>query len=702
MRVPHAHIEEGQTNLPINFFHNADRSMATFLGFQGEKGQSQPCSGKIRTVSSILSRFSPICPFLAFFLLIARGLSLTANCFIDSSGFIVIGGTDGYSTGRLNPLNPFPSPGPAVAYTPHVVNVGPAAILVWELTASYSQYGGFAINNDLNVNGDDSAPCYNFYEGNGFSAGTGVWTVSFFFRSHPLVTDVSTYWFGSLGLMASNTWNQVTDSSFGPYSDSAMAWSWQDLWLSSTPTFVSVFLHWGDPPSNPPVLSITSGPWVTPSEGSVYVDGVLTSSDYAQSSVIAVFDGNPWPIAPVATIWSGSFSGSFDFNNVSLAGGSHLVTFYAIDSRGGMSDPAGPYSIAFYPRTPRRTPRAQDSYPTVGAAGSSVVSMGRNYGVQFLSSSAFMWRVRVTNVGAAAIIAIVVQAHPGLSASYSVAFSGDYELNGQDGPAIYSIGSGQGFYARAGTVTHYFLCGSQPMVVTPSTYWFGWYGDTSGCVWSQTSASSYTSDSGIAVSWQGLYVPPLGRKSVSIVVRSGAGSIPPVLTLASASVSSGYLRLTGSVTDDDMDLMSVYAAFDGNYGDIVVVVAEIYSGDEFDQSVSLDSWYLQSGTHNLEVFAIDHSGSFSSAETRSLHISGSYGSSYLSYEYGTVPYPTHDARLKIWEIALIAAGAVIVATALFARLIYSYCRYIRPKANQGAPQGAEAVPGFAETETIAV
>jgi hypothetical protein len=92
--------------------------------------------------------------------------------------------------------------------------------------------------------------------------------------------------------------------------------------------------------------------------------------------------------------------------------------------------------------------------------------------VRFVSSS-FSWKPRITNVGAAAILSIEVQSGPGSAACFDVGFCGDLCVAASHTPEIYALVDGQGFSASAYSTTLYFLCGSQPMVTAPSTYWFG-------------------------------------------------------------------------------------------------------------------------------------------------------------------------------------------------------------------------------------
>jgi hypothetical protein len=158
----------------------------------------------------------------------------------------------------------------------------------------------------------------------------------------------------------------------------------------------------------------------------------------------------------------------------------------------------------------------------------------------------------------------------------------------------------------------------------------------------------------------------------------------------------------GYVTDDDSYSFSVYAAFDRNYADIRCLAEELSVGSSFDASTSLSNFGgLTMGSHLLEIFAIDDTGSFSAPASLLIPVNDYYparSSVYEQFFYPTAwPPATYDTRMPIWQIGAIAGGSLIVAVFVGARLIFGYCRYMRPKRREGGTDG-DGAPGEATSD----
>jgi hypothetical protein len=280
-------------------------------------------------------------------------------------------------------------------------------------------------------------------------------------------------------------------------------------------------------------------------------------------------------------------------------------------------------------------------------------------------------------------------------------------------------------------------------MVTPSlAYWFGAHGYGEYNVWVRSDLESFSLDSDIALSWQGQYVGTDVRRGLSLVIRNGPGSTPPVLNITRAYISEGALNVEGSVTDDDQDLISVYAALNRNYGSLGPIVVGAHSGESFRQALSLGLWYLPYGDHVVEIFAVDHSGSVSEPHTVTLSSAYDYKTADLGdcYEYsppsnydpstyrptpdtptrdsggskyvptpcsdcGTSPQAAADA-LREQSINLIIVGSVTAACGITAALVWGYCCCLRPKlagggggeTNPPADTGAAPAPQEGGTE----
>jgi hypothetical protein len=322
----------------------------------------------------------------------------------------------------------------------------------------------------------------------------------------------------------------------------------------------------------------------------------------------------------------------------------------------------------------------------------------------------FYWALRGTNLGPAAILAVEIQSYQ-TYADFDVGLYGDLA----DSPTIASESGG--FAATASPVALHFLCAPQPGVTACSTYWFGAAGYSQYNGWQQTPASGFSAEGSIAVSWQGNRVERGKRTGVSFVIRRGDGSIAPVLTITTAAFEhsdsqGGILTIAGSVTDADSDSISVYAAFDCNYGGLIPIATQAHSGDTFQRTIVLSTMYVTLRDHRLDIFAVDQTGTFSEPYNATVYVSGTYGSTTLSgstlhtdsSNYNPEPRlppepttPVPPFEMELWHWALIGVAAFVVVAGVFGRWLFACCNFVGEKSssdgssdtrseNRGAPR----------------
>jgi hypothetical protein len=82
------------------------------------------------------------------------------------------------------------------------------------------------ISSDIDFDGNDQATLCSIESNQGFIISSDNSAMRFICRNTPLVTDVSTYWFGSLS--DRSNWTQVQDDCITG-TDSAISFSWQNI-----------------------------------------------------------------------------------------------------------------------------------------------------------------------------------------------------------------------------------------------------------------------------------------------------------------------------------------------------------------------------------------------------------------------------------------------------------------------------------------
>jgi hypothetical protein len=161
------------------------------------------------------------------------------------------------------------------------------------------------------------------------------------------------------------------------------------------------------------------------------------------------------------------------------------------------------------------------------------------------------------------------------------------------------------------------------MTIGADTYWFGSLSDQEHNKWNHVRVDNYTTggNSGCAVSWKNRIVPAGETLVFSVVLTWGQDSKPPVLDMSATTIPDvvridDRLLLDGDVSDPDNDEFSVYGVVDRDYTNLIYITKEprIYVG------ITASDLGIDSGSHILEFYAIDVTGTFSSPSSFSFTI----------------------------------------------------------------------------------
>jgi hypothetical protein len=201
------------------------------------------------------------------------------------------------------------------------------------------------LTNDAFLGSDDRPAISSIGQDFGFVVYDTTTAFTFVCRRSPLVTDASTYWFGSLTNRLNYNWTQVTTDSVSNV-DSAFSVSWQGVALgtgeSATRSLIAKFGTY-----DADILTIFLDLPDLP--GPVYYKNTIEIPGTAQSSnpgdllgVILLVDGNvdqvrkvQEPIYPAGA----QFHLEFIPAEFQIPEGEHEVEFFAVNSEGSVSSP---------------------------------------------------------------------------------------------------------------------------------------------------------------------------------------------------------------------------------------------------------------------------------------------------------------------------------------------------------------------------
>jgi hypothetical protein len=234
---------------------------------------------------------------------------------------------------------------------------------------------------DVNFDGQDDALITAIDGRHGFSILSEKNVLTVITGGYPLVTNVSTSWFGVYWTAGENAWAQVNKSSFSG-GDSAFSFTWQGISLPAGATVTkSVIIRFGHSETSHMTLT---GTFTLPSglvynQGPLSITGTATASIAPTSDAVRLFlviDRDLTSLTELGGSYSigSSFTLSLIPANYSLLTGIHEFAIYAIDADGDVSAPqSATLTVVDYlqPTAARSVPVSNLVTPTNSVARSS-------------------------------------------------------------------------------------------------------------------------------------------------------------------------------------------------------------------------------------------------------------------------------------------------------------------------------------------
>jgi hypothetical protein len=527
-----------------------------------------------------------------------------------------------------------------------LVSLSPYSILLaYRITSSASDpvACGLAIFADAVIDNNDFhhvavLPSDQGFYWDGISRGA-EYRISVIGRHYPLVSNISTFWFGDLWDLSSHYWSQTTAmDEEGP--DLGIAFSWQNVLIPSSRCIcVSVVFRSGDHFVDQPLLgSITNtGLTVVAVSSSLSVQ-VPIFDPIAGSllTVLVVADDDLFTLRAVGSnLTSGTYDFTVDLILFSLSLGNHVFSFYVVNDIGFVSEPGDCPFVTIADRTPTAThtptmtqsPMASQSpaalpspspyetcFPLFFLWDSPIDSFFDIYwrGWQDWESSSFGYNtiLRVGNdlasplhgypvslssitltgvsISLSAFSVLVVfqltNSDPGPGAC-DVAVHCDMAIGYNHSHHVAALPGGEGFYwdgtFGTPTLTMNVIGRHYPLTAYLTAFWFGPYHELPSNYWSQATQQSFSgSDTGMAFSWQDIFVPGAGSTSLSVIFRSGNHYVDtPTLTNVLGTAGPGSFSFQFAVADSVPGaVLSIYLVVGQDVAGITLIAQDLAPG----------------------------------------------------------------------------------------------------------------------------
>jgi hypothetical protein len=465
-------------------------------------------------------------------------------------------------------------------------------------------------------------------------------------RNYPLVTDLSTYWFGLFSSRSSYYWTQVSLSSYS--GNSGLTFSWQDILLGAgQSSCVSAIFKSGVYVADQPRLLVHSGSF----PASVLISSSQMVSGYVNAgnsswlhNILMVIDNDFCGMQRMASgvVANSLFVFNIEFSTLSISIGSHVFSFYAVDDAGCVSQP-GQFTLTI--RSPTRSaspPPSATPVPTISIAYTLNPSYFNVYGVagstniQTARQGRYYTRMRilsslsdvpgtyngvnfVTGItrlsGNALVLAFRITNHNSSAQVFDFECDADVDFDGNDDAPLASIYDNRGFLMYSSQRVFSILTRDYPIVRDVSTYWFGSDNNRSSHYWTQVSAASWTSgDSACSFSWQNILISPGRSITLSVIMKFG-GYLPtgPILTMSNSMIPDQVgmdelVAITGSVSDSNSDVnISIFLVINDDCFELKNIQSSLSPGS-FVFPMSIGSLSVPEGFYGLSFYAVDSIG----------------------------------------------------------------------------------------------
>jgi hypothetical protein len=193
----------------------------------------------------------------------------------------------------------------------------------------------------------------------------------------------------------------------------------------------------------------------------------------------------------------------------------------------------------------------------------------------------------------------------------SLAVSADLKIDGLDAAPCFTFPDG--FDAQGPRATVRFHCKNHPLGHDVDAFWFGDYTGRSSNLWTQVSASSFTGDSAMSVSWQNRRIGPEEKMTLSVVLSWAIETTPPIIDMSTTVFPSvleldSSISLHGSAIDAKGGDLSIFAVIDDEFTRFAFLETNLKSGSNFNCSVKCRDWTRVPGDHAVAIYAIGTNG----------------------------------------------------------------------------------------------
>jgi hypothetical protein len=552
-----------------------------------------------------------------------------------------------------------------------------------ESVNSKTTYVDLGVSADIYFDGNDGAPVRGWDDGRGFTVHSESYGLSFLCKGWPLVNNVSTYWFGSRVDEWWSLWTQTTEPYFFG-SDSSLSFSWQGIGVTNQKKVTkSVIVKFGRPDSNslnlilhPPGIPQLNLRDPYPLEGSIG-----SAKGEASVRLILVADDDPSTVYAVTS--TGQLSPNSDFAiafvpyNLGIIPGGHVFSLYAIDNEGtvsnrqafslaivGPSETPGLTSAATASPVPSQTLAETASMmpaPTLPVSapfdnitveltgsyssfniyvGSGIRTAWNGYASRIRVDGVFYdslvhldqpiefdrvgYSINFTRLSANAILftGMLTNNNP-WPMSVDIEVDTDIHFDGMDYANVQAIDHGFLVFSTERILS--VLDRNYPFVDDVQSQWYGLQWMRYEYFWDESSHDTlYNTDSGFAVSWQGIILYAGESTTRSLVIQSGlpnTNQLDLAVDLASSQVGVvEELQFSGRVNSIDLTAAVSIALVIGS--NIQFVASGLGVNTQINFAFSPADVGLFPGTSQVALYAIDEIGTISNGRTFSLQIHG--------------------------------------------------------------------------------
>jgi hypothetical protein len=444
-----------------------------------------------------------------------------------------------------------------------------AALLAFKIknTASTARVVDLAIASDVFFDGDDKARCSEIEPLRGFVISSNSSAFAFILRGYPLVSDVSTFWYGVNWDRYINYWTQVREKC-SPPDDSGCSFSWQGIGVRpGRETTRSCIVKFGV--FQPSTLTLTlSTENINPPiyyKDLVLLSGKVSGVDQAVD-VLCVVDDPTFSFRINNVTYNettASVTVPLRLVDYGVGQGTHQFSFYAVDSSGSVSPLNGNSFVAAvvaptstptasvsssYSPTPSPTPfldvaiRVTDhyslSFDVVGELNDEQIQTGGGWGylagfrvgnevVELRNSEPAVLRGLELTVSHNILSrnAALVSLHLSNSGSDELVDFGvaiDINLHWVDNAPVVAIGNRLGFSVISYDCKVTYVTGNYPLVDPVTSYWYGEYYDRYDLRWTQVREDSFSGrDSACSFAWQDVLVRSGQTVVKSVIIKFG-------------------------------------------------------------------------------------------------------------------------------------------------------------------------------------